>query len=115
MPGHSEFGDATTVIDGPTVSSSQYAHMHALGAGGRGKGAESPTARATKPSTFSRTANYFSEERPFLVLIGKKGVVGALQELDAHLRNVRAHDHTRIFSRKLTSGFAGGIYQDYLG
>ena len=93
MPGHSEFGDATTVIDGPTGSSgygssSQYAHMHALGAGGRGKGAESPSA-AVKPSTFSRTANYFSEERPFLVLIGKKGVVGALQELDAQLRAVR--------------------------
>lgn len=93
MPGHSEFGDATTVIDGPTgssgyVSSSQYAHMHALGAGGRSKGAESPSAHVTKPSTFSRTANYFSEERPFLVLIDKKGVVGALQELDAQLRNV---------------------------
>jgi hypothetical protein len=87
---HSEFGDATTVIDGPTASSgyAAYSAMHALGAGGRGKRSES---HVTKPS-FSRTADYFSEERPFLVLIDKKGVVGALQELDAHLRSVSAVD-----------------------
>ena len=82
---HSEFGDATTVIDGPTGSSG-FTAMHALGAGGRGKRSES---HVTKP-TFSRTADYFSEERPFLVHIDKKGVLGALKELDAHLRSVRA-------------------------
>ncbi|KAF8272432.1 hypothetical protein EI94DRAFT_1718028 [Lactarius quietus] len=66
MHAYSEFGDATTVYDGPTGNSSNmpstYIHMHALG--GRGKG----------PTTFARTANYFSEERPFIVLIDRKGV-----------------------------------------
>ncbi|KAF8272431.1 hypothetical protein EI94DRAFT_1776807 [Lactarius quietus] len=97
MPSHSEFGDATTVIDGPTGSSGYtYAHMQALG--GR--------AGVTKPSTvtFSRTANYFSEERPFLVLINKKGVVGALQELDAQLR---AAGYNKILSDKTPTDWIG--------
>lgn len=109
MPAQSEFGDATTVIDGPSGSfmpSAAYIHMQSL----RGKGVESPS-HVTKPSTstFARTANYFSEERPFLVLIDKRGIVAALQELDAQLHAVRAVDQTRVFYKKLTSGIAGGI------
>jgi hypothetical protein len=91
MPSHSEFGDATTVIDGPSgsyVPSAAYIHMQSM----RGKGVESPSAQVSKPnaSTFSRTANYFSEERPFLVRIDKRGIVAALQELDEQLHVVRA-------------------------
>jgi len=43
-------------------------------------------ARGTVASTFSSTSDYFSEDRPFVVLIGKRGILGALQDLDAHLR-----------------------------
>jgi hypothetical protein len=85
MPAPSDFGDGTTIIEGP-LPSTAYAHAHAPG-GSRGKGAEAPS--LSKPhTTFAKTTDYFSEERPFVVLIKKTGVVGALQELDAHLRAV---------------------------
>jgi len=81
--------------------------MQALGGqSGRGKDVESPSAQVTKPSTvtFSRTANYFSEERPFLVLVDKKGVVGALQELDGQLR---AAGYNKILSDKTPTDWIG--------
>ena len=84
----SEFGDGATVIEGPSASIG-YAHAHGHVASGssRGKGAElSPVTKSH--STFAKTVDYFAEERPFVVLIGKKGVTGALQELDQHLRTV---------------------------
>jgi len=86
MPAPSDFGDGATVIGGPTPST---AHARG-GSSSRGKGAGA----FSKPfaySTFSKTPDYFSEERPFVVLIGKKGVIGALQELDGHLRTVCTH------------------------
>lgn len=95
MPAQSEFGDGATMIDGPTGSSgyasttAAYMHAQAHAASGRAKGAESAKGRGTLTSTFARTPDYFSEERPFVMLIGKKGVLGALQDLDAHLRAVR--------------------------
>jgi hypothetical protein len=88
MPAPSDFGDGATAIEGPSASIG-YAHAHGHVASGsnRGKGAE--LSFATKsPSTFAKTSDYFAEERPFLVLIGKKGIIGALQELDQHLRTV---------------------------
>ncbi|KAN0135811.1 hypothetical protein V8E53_006263 [Lactarius tabidus] len=105
MPSHSEFGDATTVIDGPSgsyVPSAAYIHMQSM----RGKGVESPSAQVSKPnaSTFSRTANYFSEERPFLVRIDKRGIVAALQELDEQLH---VAGHNRILSKKSPTDWIG--------
>ena len=85
MPAHSEFGDGTTVMEGPTPS---YAHAHVPIGGSRGKGAEASFLEKTQRSTFAKTSDYFSEERPFVVLIGKKGVIGALQDLDSLLRAV---------------------------
>ena len=95
MPAPSDFGDGTTVIEGAAPG-----HAHAYGAhvptganSTRGKGVE--TSSPVKASgfrdsaTFARTTDYFSEERPFVVRIGKHGVIGALRELDEHLRNVR--------------------------
>lgn len=120
MPAQSEFGDAATVIDGPAGSSgyASYKHAHAHVASGRAKGAESASASArdTALSTFARTPDYFSEERPFVVLIGKKGVLGALEELDAHLRTVRVWTNIRIgYWRKLTSVVVGWKQQDSFG
>ena len=87
MPAPSDFGDGTTIIEGPSPSKG-YAHAHAPGGiSSRGKGAE--VSSLVKPySTFAKTPDYFSEERPFVVLIKKTGVIGALQELDGHLRTV---------------------------
>jgi hypothetical protein len=72
----------------------------------RGKGVESPSTHVTKPSmsTFARTANYFSEERPFLVLIDKRGIVAALQELDAQLH---AAGYNHILSKKSPTDWIG--------
>jgi hypothetical protein len=88
MPAASEFGDGTTIIEGPSASIG-YAHAHGHVASGssRGKGAELSSFTKSH-TTFSKTSDYFSEERPFVVHIGKKGVVGALKELDEHLRTV---------------------------
>ncbi len=92
MPGaQSELGDAVTVIDGPAgstgySSASAYLHAHAYESSGKAKVAPGTPA---PQSVFSRTPDYFSEERPFVVLIGKKGVLAAMQELDGHLRKVR--------------------------
>jgi hypothetical protein len=85
MPTPSDFGDGATVIEGPTPSTHAYAHSPG-GSSSRGKGA----AASKRYPTFAKTPDYFSEERPFVVLIGKKGVTGALQELDGHLRTVRS-------------------------
>ena len=80
MPLPSDFGDGVTVIEGPTPSTA-YAHA-------RGKGGEvSPPVKTY--TTFAKTSDYFSEDRPFVVLIGRKGIIGALQELDGHLRTDR--------------------------
>jgi hypothetical protein len=85
MPAPSDFGDGATVIEGATPSQA-YAH------GGRGKGVETSSPAKTSglrdSSTFAKTTDYFSEERPFVVIIGKNGVIGALRELDEQLRNV---------------------------
>ncbi|KAI9431714.1 hypothetical protein H4582DRAFT_2003691 [Lactarius indigo] len=106
MPAQSEFGDAATMIDGPAASSSGYAsaykHAHAHVASGRAKGAES--ASGTALTTFARTPDYFSEERPFVVHIGKKGVIGALEELDGHLRTA---GYNKILSDKVPTDWIG--------
>ena len=86
MPALSDFGDGVTVIEGPSASIG-YAHAqgHVASGSSRGKGAE---LSKSSHSTFAKTSDYFSEERPFVVLVGKKGVIGALQELDQLLRTV---------------------------
>ncbi len=98
MPAPSDFGDGATVIEGATPSHALHAHAHGAhvphgGSTGssRGKGVEtfSPAKNsAYYRDTFAKTTDYFSEERPFVVLIGKDGVIGALRKLDEHLRNV---------------------------
>jgi hypothetical protein len=93
MPAPSDFGDGATVIEGVTPS---QAHAHGASAhvrpSARGKGVEFSSEKTADNhrdrTTFAKTTNYFSEERPFVVLIGKDGVIGALRELDEHLRNV---------------------------
>jgi hypothetical protein len=92
MPAPSDFGDGATVIEGATPSQAHAHGAHVPPGGSRGKGVEtfSPTKTLgyRDTSTFAKTTNYFSEERPFVVLIGKNGVIGALRDLDEHLRNV---------------------------
>lgn len=96
MPAPSDFGDGATVIEGATPSQAYAhgAHVPPGGSSGRGKGVETSSPAKTSghrdstSSTFAKTTDYFSEERPFVVLIGKNGVIGALRELDEHLRNV---------------------------
>jgi hypothetical protein len=86
MPAPSDFGDGATIIEGP-MPSTAHVHAHSPGSS-RGKGVE-PSSPAKNYSTFAKTPDYLSEDRPFVVLIDKKGVLGALQELDGHLRTVR--------------------------
>jgi hypothetical protein len=85
MPAPSDFGDGVTVVEGPTASIG-YAHAqgHVASGSSRGKGA----AAVKTHSTFAKTSDYFSEDRPFVVLIGRKGVIGALEELDKLLSAV---------------------------
>ncbi len=95
MPAPSDFGDGATVIEGATPGQAyaQGAHVPPGGSSSRGKGAETSSPVKNSGSyrhgtTFAKTTDYFSEERPFVVLIKKNGVIGALRELDEHLRNV---------------------------
>ena len=81
MPAPSDFGDGSTVIEGATPS-----HC-------RGKRVETfspakPSGHYRDVTTFAKTTDYFSEERPFVVVVGKDGVIGALRQLDGHLCNV---------------------------
>jgi len=90
MPSPSEFGDGATVIEATTASAA-FAHGHVPGGSSRGKGVELSSGSLSKThahTTFAKTSDYFSEERPFVVLIGKRGVIGALEELDAQLQAV---------------------------
>src|SRR5216684_7198484 len=97
MPATSDFSDGTTIIEGPTPSTAHAlgAHVPFGGSTGRGKGVETSSPAKSygyrEQTTFARTSDYFSEERPFVVRIGKKGVIGELQELDEHMNNVRLH------------------------
>lgn len=108
MPAASDFGDGATVIEGVTPSQAHAygAHVPPRGGGSsRGKGVEFSPVKSSgyrDITTFARTTDYFSEERPFVVLIGKGGVIGALRELDEHLRNVRMNF---FFSLPLPSNF----------
>jgi hypothetical protein len=96
MPAPSDFGDGTTIIEAATPSRAHAhgAHVPPGGSVGRGKGSGVETSSAEKTSgyrdssTFAKTTDYFSEERPFVVLIEKDGVIGALRRLDEHLRKV---------------------------
>jgi hypothetical protein len=109
MPAHSEFGDGTTIIEGPMPS---YKHAHVPTGGNiRGKGVEASSSDKAY-STFAKASDYFSEERPFVVLTGKKGVIGALQELDGLLRTVRAFfsSHARLLASPADNqSCSGGI------
>ncbi len=87
MPAASDFGDGVTVIEGPSASIG-FAHAHVASGSSRSKGVEW-SSMTKSHTTFAKTSDYFSEERPFVVLIGKKGVIGALQDLDQILRTVR--------------------------
>lgn len=102
MPPTSDFGDGVTVIEGPSASIG-YAHAqgHVASGSSRGKGAE---LSKSSHSTFAKTSDYFSEERPFVVLVGKKGVLGALQELDQLLRTA---GHNKILSDKVPTDWIG--------
>src|SRR6266702_3262148 len=119
MPAQSEFGDAATVIDGPAgstgyASTAAYKHTQAHVVSGRAKGAESASMPGTALTTFARMPDYFSEEGAFVEIIGKKGVLGALQELDAHLRTVRVFPgpYARILAEADGRCVAGWIQQD---
>lgn len=110
MPAPSDFGDGATVIEGPTPSQAHAygAHVPPGGSSARGKGVEmfapAKTSGFRDGSTFAKTSDYFSEERPFVVLIGKGGVIGALRELDEHLRN---GGHSKIISDKNPTDWIG--------
>ena len=89
MPAASDFGDGVTIVEGATAGTGHaYVHAHAP-SGSRGKGVEfSPPVKIH--TTFAKTPDYFAEERPYVVHIGRKGVLAALQELNEHLLQVRA-------------------------
>ncbi|KAH9980738.1 hypothetical protein BJV74DRAFT_855197 [Russula compacta] len=105
MPAPSDFGDGVTVIDGPTGGSNGIAHAqgHVASGSSRTKGVEL-SSYSKAPTTFAKTSDYFSEERPFVVLIGRKGVLGALQELDEHLRQ---GGYNKILSNKNPTSWLG--------
>jgi len=109
MPAPSDFGDGSTVIEGVTPSQAHAHGAHVPRGGSRGKGVETfSPAKASgyfrDTTTFAKTTDYFSEERPFVVLIGKNGVIGALRELDEHLRN---SGHNKIISDKNPTDWIG--------
>jgi hypothetical protein len=102
MPAPSDFGDGTTIIEGPSPNTA-YAHAHAPGAS-RGKGVEAPSLVKKNYSTFAKTPDYFTEDRPFVVLIKKQGVVAALEELDGDLRQA---GYNKILSNKNPTDWIG--------
>ncbi|KAH9963945.1 hypothetical protein BGW80DRAFT_1348893, partial [Lactifluus volemus] len=89
MPDASDFGDGVnTVVEAATAGTGNaYAHAHAASGSSCGKGVEF-LPQAKTHTTFTKTPDYFAEERPYVVHIGKKGVLGALQELNEHLLQV---------------------------
>jgi hypothetical protein len=88
MPAASDFGDGATVVEAATAGTS-HAFVHAARGSTRGKGVEfSPSVKTH--TTFAKTPDYFAEERPYVVHVGKKGVLDALYELNEHLLQVRA-------------------------
>ena len=96
MPAPSDFGDGATVIEGPGHAALHaHAHAHVAHGGSSSHGKRVESSLPSKNSdyyrdgtSFAKTTDYFSEERPFVVLIKKDGVIGALRKLDEHLRNV---------------------------
>ena len=95
MPAPSDFGDGATVIEAaiPSQAHAHGAHVPLGGSSSRGKEVETSSPVKTSGyrgrTTFAKTTEYFEEERPFVVIIGKNGVIGALRELDEQLRKVR--------------------------
>lgn len=92
--------DNTTVVAGPSSESEGKQR-------GRGRSASHsdttthrdvpPAKNQTIPNDFVRAADYSLEERPFFVIIGHDGLIGALQKLDKQLVEVRFTsflDHT---------------------
>lgn len=85
-PAPSNFGDGITVIEGPSPSTG---NADARAPSGSTVDKEAKSSFVTEPqSTFAEMSDYFSEERPFVVLMEEKGVIGALQILDQRLRTV---------------------------
>ncbi|TFY79850.1 hypothetical protein EWM64_g4160 [Hericium alpestre] len=84
MTSPSEFGDGTTVADGPTnalagllASSGKSTSYESRLPGGKNKAAN---------IQLTKTVDYFAEDRQFFVPIGKDSLSVALQKLDAQLR-----------------------------
>ncbi|KAI0261866.1 band 7 domain-containing protein [Gloeopeniophorella convolvens] len=104
MPAASDSGDGTTVMDGPMNGS--YLRAHGQSPGGKSADPSMPD----KPivNKFTKMPDYFAEDRPFVVRIGKSGLIGALQELDQHLR--KAHKKpTDWIGKEIAPGQVGLI------
>ena len=59
--------------------------------------------------SFVQSENYFAIKRPFCVLIGEDGLIGALTELDNQLQ---ASGRPRLLSRKKPTEWLGFIGQE---
>ncbi|KAI0039562.1 band 7 domain-containing protein [Auriscalpium vulgare] len=109
----SDFGDASTVVGGrgsaypknPAYEKGSDDHHKIVSAS-----FEVPHIEA---GVLTKIEDYFAEQHPFVVKVGKDGLLAALQELDLELRN---SGHDKILSKKHPTDWIGSeVNPGYLG
>lgn len=79
----------TTVVAGPSSVSGGKQDVRGRSASSDTTTHEMPAKHQPIPNDFVRAADYSLEERPFFVIIGHDGLIGALQKLDKQLTEVK--------------------------
>ena len=83
MPARSEISDGETVVGGPSFNHS------AKPKGGSIKETTETIPHGTIVHGLTANADYFTEDRPYLIKIGEGNLPAALQKLDEQLKSVR--------------------------
>ncbi|TFY70723.1 hypothetical protein EVG20_g2269 [Dentipellis fragilis] len=101
----SEYGDGTTVVEGP--SSRLYSSSAGRPAFDTGKPLTSDDSKSNPKMAIgemTRAVDYLSENRPFFVRIGKEGLLSALNKLDQQLHQ---SGRGKILSSKTPTDWIG--------
>ncbi|KAI0038819.1 hypothetical protein FA95DRAFT_1137154 [Auriscalpium vulgare] len=108
----SDFGDASTVVGGRSTAHSKHP-AYEKGSDDHHKIASSFEVPHIEAGELTKIEDYFAEQHPFVVKVGKDGLLAALQELDLELRN---SGHDSILSKKNPTNWTGSeVNPGYLG
>lgn len=104
--------DANTAVNGPGSVANPVDGLqpHIYGGSERVRPPNSSVNFTVSTGNFVKAEDYMSGDRPFLVSIGRDGLIAALQKLDAQLKNVSAPPPCAIFRLVQVTATSLGVH-----